>query len=59
MGRHADEARVKTASERRMAYKRARSRAEHAASQELRERHRAEYAALLVEALKHVGLDPL
>lgn len=58
MGRHADEASVKP-NDRRIEYVRARSRAVHAATQELRVRHRAEYSKLLDEALKREGLDVL
>lgn len=65
MGRHADEASVNPAApgagsrDRRNRYVRARSRAVHAATQELRVRHRAEYSKLLDEALKREGLDVL
>lgn len=49
-------AQAATARRTRVAYDRARSRAVWAASQQLRERHRAEYQKLLTEALKAEGL---
>lgn len=47
---------TETPADRRRKYVRARSRAVHVATQRLREKHRAEYAELLHDALKAQGL---